>query len=377
MTIKVAMLGLGQAGSNICEIAELYQYRTAIMNTSPEDLESIQLVKSKLLVGRNGGAGKDRRVAKSDVKGYFKEITAFVNDKFRDSDIEMIYLVFSSGGGTGSGMGPMVIDILQKMVPHKKFGAIAVLPSRTESAVAQVNSIECLRELVKLHVPTFIVDNDKFSEQNPSMSRKQLYDTINNQIIGDFNAILNTKRDASKYGNIDGKDLIKILSTPGASIISTTMLNVEGLQHGQTLQKQIIDELQYSVYAPIEYDGVTKRMGFIFEVDDKVTKEIGYDEINREIGSPLEVFEGFYKPKEGRQTVTTIITGLSFPEGRMKDVTERLELSKDDFAAKKEYDLLSSTDTSWFSDMREETVVKQPTKKFEDEDLNDLFGKYD
>jgi tubulin-like protein CetZ len=378
MAIKVGFLGVGQAGSNIAEIAELYEYRTAIINTSPEDLESIQLIQNKLLVGRNGGAGKDRKVAKGDVKGDYKRITEFVADKFKDEEIELIYVVFSTGGGTGSGMGPLVIDLLTKMVPNKKFGAIAVLPSMKESTVAQVNSIECLRELVGLNVPTFIVDNDKYARTNTSASRKQLYDTVNNKVIDDFNLILNTKRQSSKYGNVDTKDLIKLLSTPGASVIGVADLDPELFNEGHTIQKQIIRSWEDSAYAQLEYDGVVRRMGYIWEVNDRLTKLINYDELYREVGNPLEVFEGIYKPGDnGGQSVVSVLTGLSFPEDRMMEVNQQLQKNKEGFAAKKEYDLLSSADTSWFSDAREETTVKKSKATADEDDLADLFSKYE
>jgi cell division GTPase FtsZ len=377
MAVKVGFLGIGQAGSNICEVAELYQYRTAIINTSPEDLESIQLINNKLLVGTNGGAGKDRKIAKSDVKDDYKSIVGFVNDKFRSEDVELIYVVFSTGGGTGSGMGPLVIDLLTKMIPGKKFGAVAVLPSMKESTVAQVNSIDCLREIVALNVPTFIVDNDKYVRANPNASRKQLFDAVNNAIIDDFNLILNTERSASKYGNLDTKDMIKLLSTPGATVIGVANIDPEAVKEGVTLQKQIIRSWEQSAYAPIEYDGVVRRMGFIFEVDERITKLINYDELHREVGSPLEVFEGIYKSDGQEQAAISILTGLSFPEDRMKDVTTQLEKNKESFVAGRDYDVLSGTDTSWFSQAREETTVKKSKGNADEDDLSALFGKYD
>jgi cell division GTPase FtsZ len=377
MALKVGFLGIGQAGSNICEIAELYNYRTAIMNTSPEDLESIQLINNKLLVGSNGGAGKDRRIAKSDVKGDYKQISKFVSDKFIGDDIELIYVVFSTGGGTGSGMGPLVVDLLTRMIPGKKFGVIAVLPSMKESTVAQVNSIDCLREIVALNVPTFIVDNDKYDKANPSASRKQLFDAVNNAVINDFNLIVNTERVASKYGNLDSKDMIKLLSTPGATVIGAVEIKPEAVKEGLTLQKQMIRSWEQSPYAPVEYDGVVKRMGFIFEVDDRITKLINYDELHREIGSPLEVFEGIYKPDDEQQVAISILTGLSFPEDRMKDVTAQLEKNKESFVSEREYNVLSGADTSWFTQARAETTIKKSKGNADDDDLSDLFGRYD
>lgn len=375
MKNKVGFLGIGAAGSNICEIAELYGYRTSVINTSPEDLAAIQLIQNKLLVGKQGGAGKDRRIAKGEVKGNFQEIAEFVADKFKE--IELIYVVFSTGGGTGSGMGPIIIDLLKKFVPNKTFGGIVILPSKSESAVAQANNIECVRELVALEIPGFCVDNEKAASMFPNLSRKSLYDTVNNHVMDQFNAFLITERTPSKYGNLDSKDRLKLLCTGGNTIIATAEIDFNA--DGMTIQKQIIESLNNSLFAPLEYDGVVRRIGFIYELDDKATKDATHEQIVREVGKPLEVFEGFYKPsKDGKNTVVTILAGLSYPEDRIADSKKVLESSKDDLSIKREYNVLTEVDTGWFSGIREETTVKKSERKLKDEaDLEDLWSKYD
>lgn len=377
--MKIGFLGIGQAGSNICETAELSEYRTAIINTSPEDLDSIKLVSNKLLLGKNGGAGKDRRISKADFKKNYNDVIKFVSDKFSDKDIEIVYVVFSTGGGTGSGLGPIVIDILKNFYPQKKFGAVAILPALNESMVAQVNSIECLKELLQLKVPTFIIDNDKYSQYNKGYSKKDLYDTINEEFIDDLNLILNTERKSSKYGNIDNKDIMKILTTPGAIEIG-----VSDLSNNKDIPfaKKVIQSFDQSVYARMELDGIVKKLGYIFETKADTTKDIKFDELYTDIGTPLEVFEGYYlSEKEKNESVIVIASGLSFPEGRMKLTTDKISNSKDSLKDEKTYDVLNSTDTSWFLEARDEAQVDtskqmKEAKVSSIEDIEDLFSRY-
>lgn len=377
MKNKIGFLGVGAAGSNVCDIAELYGYRTSVINTSPEDLEAVQIVQNKLLVGNQGGAGKDRRLAKGEVKGHFEDITRFAADKFKDT--EMIYVVFSSGGGTGSGMGPIIIDLLRnrKQLQDKIFGAIVILPAKTESAVAQANNIECIRELVALDIPGFVIDNEKASAMFPGASRKSLYDKTNNYIIDQLNAFLLTKRKSSKSGNLDARDRLKVLTTPGNTVIVTTRVDLN--TDGMGIQKQIIESVNSSLFAPLEYDGVVKRFGFIYDMDESLTKDAAHDLIVREIGRPLEVFEGVYTPGDDKSNViVTAISGLSYPEDRVMESRKVLDSNRDELSSRKEYGALGSADTNWFSGMREETAVKKKENPIgTEEELEDLWSKYD
>lgn len=371
--IKIGFIGLGQCGSNIAEIAEIYGYRTAICNTSPEDLESIQLVKNKVLLGSNGGAGKDRKMAKKDAKDNYRLIVDLIEDKF--DEIDMIYFVFSAGGGTGSGMSPMMIDVVRRLVPNKQFGCVTVLPTKSESPVAQINAIECIKEIIRLEIPSFIVDNEKMLVKGNNKSKKDIYDKINNYIIDSFNLILNTKRNPSKYGNLDQQDIIKLLSTPGATVITTTSIGrKEKNEEGFSFGKKIMSSWDKSFFAPLEYDKKVTRMGFIYELSTEMTKLIDYKEVEREIGTPLEIFEGFYEPNEENENIIiSIITGLSYPIKRIKEL-ERIALAKkDSFVEERDYsDTLDSLDTSWFADARNKKTYKTIQNDLDDMDDEDV-----
>ena len=368
--IKVGFVGLGQCGSNIAEIAELYGYRTAVCNTSPEDLDAIQLIKNKVLLGSNGGAGKDRKMAKNDAKLNYDKVVDLVKHKFEG--IDMIYFVFSTGGGTGSGMSPMMIDVVRQLVPDKKFGCIAVLPTKTESLVAQINTVNCLREIVKLEIPSFIADNDKLYAKGKPKSRKELFDRMNNYIIDSFNLILNTQRTPSKYGNLDQQDIIRLLSTPGATVITTSNISAaERKEEGYSFGKKIMSSWDHSYFAPLEYDHKITRMGYIYEINEATTKLVDYDVIKQEIGNPLEIFEGYYTPEaDGTEVVISILTGLSYPIRRIEEIKQLVLQGKTIAEDEQDYDaVFDGFDTSWFDQARDKKTMK--TLQDEEDDLEE------
>ena len=328
MINKIALLGIGQCGGNVCASGQQGGLITAVMNTSPEDLyaDSLKMVKNKLLLGENGGCGKDRNIAKADVKKYHKVIVEFVKEFILDPnpEVEIIYVTFSTSGGTGSGMGPIVIDMLRRFFPQITFAAIGTTPSEDESAIATYNSKTCLEELYRLNVPVLLADNGKMKKLKNPNSRKKLYEIVNDTIIQGFVDIFQ-ERERSNVSNMDIKDKMKLLKTPGITLISTANINVSNLTDEVSLAEVITQSWDESVFVDLDYDRVIKRQGLIFEVSDKVTNLINQNVINKDLGVPLEVFEGIYKAKLNNSRVISILTGLSFPENKIKQIDETLE----------------------------------------------------
>jgi len=376
--MNVGFIGVGQAGGNIADIADTFGYTACIMNTSPEDLSSITNIMntSKLLIGSNGGCGKNRALAKADVKSSYKNIINFVREKF-DDDIDLVYVVFSAGGGTGSGMSPMIVDLLIKSFPNKRFGAVMVLPSLQESVVSFVNSLGCIKEVFSLNIPTIIADNNKFAGK---FTKKRMYDMINHRIIENFNLLFRTERESSKLGNLDNKDLSKLLSTPGMTIINDyNIAKGEDLDE-HSFAKGIMDSWNNNIYCEIDHDKIIKRMGFIYEISDAHTQLVNNKEITKEVGEPLEIFDGYYKPANNSERVISIITGLSFPESHLKEIEESINVKKGNINTKKESSMLEGIDTDWFNGLSDEAPksLKSDTsvKSTEDIDFADLFSKY-
>ncbi len=372
MKERVAFLGIGQAGSNICEIAECNKYRTAVINTSPEDLEALSYVKSKLLVGVGGGSGKDRQVAKSEVKKYFKQIVNFVEQRIVQHQVDLVFVVFSSGGGTGSGMGPILIDILQQTFPNISFNAMIILPTAIESTISHVNSVECIKELSNLNAPTLMIDNDKC--YSPQINRRRLYDAINEAVINDISIILTDKKSPSKYGNLDHKDLLKLLTTPGVLTIGILTLIDETPVTKYSLQKQISRSIDESPYAPIEYNGVVTRIWMIYEASETIIDSIDIQETYKELGTPLELFEGIYINND-ESVIISLIAGQSFPLSRVDKMMQSIENSRKLVNCLNKVEI-DDSGLSWFNQERNGKSSEVDKVDLENFDILSIFDRY-
>ena len=109
MKEKIAFIAIGQAGGNIGQLFEERGFSVLYLNTSEEDLSTLSGAKYKYHITGGDGCNKDRKKAKQLVIDDYDQIAAEMDAKL---DAEVIFVVFASGGGTGSGAGPMLCDLL-------------------------------------------------------------------------------------------------------------------------------------------------------------------------------------------------------------------------------------------------------------------------
>ena len=135
MKDKIAFIAVGQAGGNIGQLFESMGYTVLYINTSREDLETLENAKFRYHVSNGEGCNKDRHKAKHLIVEDFDNIAAEIEAKLQD---RLLFVIFASGGGTGSGAGPMLIDLL--LDDGREVGAVTILPSPSESVKAHINS---------------------------------------------------------------------------------------------------------------------------------------------------------------------------------------------------------------------------------------------
>ena len=165
MKEKIGFIAIGQAGGNIGKLFEDRGFSVLYLNTSQEDLQTLKDVKFAYHIAGGEGCNKDRTKAKQLVIEDFENISKEIYEKM---DVSMVYVIFSSGGGTGSGCGPMLVDLLLGDIEDgeeriEAVGAITILPGENESVKAHINSYECLQELTGIEnmAGTIIIDNSR------------------------------------------------------------------------------------------------------------------------------------------------------------------------------------------------------------------------
>ncbi|WP_286230652.1 cell division protein FtsZ [Neobacillus mesonae] len=325
MMKTIGVLGVGQAGGNIAQIAATMGFQTALINTNQRDGIVNTKVERKFFVPGYNGAGQNRSIGLKAVNEHYRELIDFVQKSFKN--IKLLLVAFSTDGGTGSGMSPLLIDLLLDNLPGVNVGAIAVVPDRNVLAGNRINATECITEISRIDSlsSVFLVDNDQMRKLNPQSSKHQIYLSSNQQVMEAINHVLQITRKSSFYGNFDETDMMNILATRGVTIISSAAIT--DAKTTSEVASKVQQSWLNSIFCPVESAGVI-RAGLIYEGSEKMAKLINVPAIFEAVGEPLELFEGTYIT-EADPTITTILAGLPFPSRRMVAIEESLEKNKD------------------------------------------------
>lgn len=228
VTMKVLPIGIGQGGSKLAKSIGMNmdcKSSCVYINTSSSDIDGLELVGNEITrtisIGKKDGdfkkdadgnvltdvagnpipiddidgAGKDRNISyeyfKMHVGEYVNDIKRFLIEEPRD----IIYLCFSTAGGTGSGIGPRltkvissigVLDEIERSTGKRPIVyGVAELPeldSGKEGSISYENTLEALKEIDEIINPEnggaplarFIFVNNNYGKSKYSEHTKQL-----------------------------------------------------------------------------------------------------------------------------------------------------------------------------------------------------------
>lgn len=292
MREQFGILGLGQCGGNIATLFEQKQYTTVYLNTSKEDLNAIKGV-HKIHIDGADGAAKDRRkvlqLATESFQNIIEKINSILTQKY-------ILVLFSSSGGTGSGLSTPILRYLSQI--GKVCIPVVVLPNENiESAKACENAYNACVELMSIQGlgATFLLDNsndDKFA--------------INQKFVNEFDVFINIKN-SSVYGNIDMAERKQILSCPGVAVIGK-------LSKSKSTAPEIVQSLHNGIYTKIE-----SKNAYYLGISTS-NKSLDIKNITKEFVGIYDVFLGI-----SEATTITIVSGLQWPQKRILQFKNKFE----------------------------------------------------
>ena len=376
--LNIAVLGIGNAGGQVANIACARGFNTFCINSSEKDLDIIDENISVFLLGNSEGAGKDRRVAKSFVKQYYKDLLK--TEDFMDfiNNIDVVFIVSSTGGGTGSGMSVILADILSKVYVNKIFINIGILPTLTDSIGAQRNTLEYLKEIKNLDKGYMLYDNNKYKHLTPDAYMSN----INSEIVDALCYLRGDYSYKTKYGMIDDADMFKLLTVPG-------MINISYYEN--FMEKDMDDKVMLDTFIPkimktngtcqIDKDRIIKRMGIIVNLSEDLSRyySSGMEDFKSNVGEPLEVFEHYYLKEDESipNRLGVILSGLSIPDDRIQIVVQRIKEVEDALNKRKETSILDSIDD--MDDLHVNSLGVDRTRSCEQADVSEInfdFDKY-
>lgn len=328
VSLKSAIIGVGFAGSyNAQAVSEALNIPAFVINTSAKDLSDSVINKNipSFLIGNDGrGAGNDRQKSKDMLKvngkKLFSEIPAFIK-LIMEADI--IFVVFSSAGGTGSGSGPELVKIIRRMHPEKTCIPLVISPKRFDSPLSQHNNLSCINELDALEGPYVIGDLDKFANDNDDVT----YEKMSKWVINTVKHLTGMDMNMSQSGMMDENDLLNLISENGYMAQYSIEVTSKMLENTD-VQDLLIKQIATSPAMQIQKDRVVGWGGLVVNLPEDIEDPIKTGNVSKLLaitGEPKHMYKNFSVNQSTKGTVTLILSGMSLPKNRLDESIEKVQ----------------------------------------------------
>lgn len=372
--LNVGVVGLGNAGSQVAALAaEKLAIDVLAINSSEKDLLTIPASIPRLLIGDQKGAGKERSAAKGFLKDSIMEI---INDKemVKIFDKDVLFVVSSCGGGTGSGTSVLLSNILGEVFPNVKIIVVGILPTINEALSTQLNSIAYMQELYEVmgDATYMLYDNEKLAKLPSTVMMQK----INETIVNDIDVIRGTYQLPTRYSSIDEKDASNIISTKGRIVIASLRDIKEKDLDETSIEELLIKEFKTNAHCEIQRDKIVHRTGIISLLSERINETFNshIPVVQDFIGSPVEEFEHIViQDKHLPNSVFLIAAGLTQINDRIRKINNRIEEIQELQNQREEESELGNVDFNKLSSKIERKVKDETTGNV---DLMNIFGKF-
>lgn len=370
---KVLLIGCGKAGNRITnellENDKTGQLTGLFVNTSFKDMAELskRTEENTFLFSSADGSGRDRTIAQQYVKDQIKSlVSAITNYPLHDN----IYLITSTDGGSGSGITPMICQLLRstfdKRKLNRKINLIAIMPTqKVDDRLAFENAVGFWNDIVKKRIDK---DGNEFSIKDKCLDSIKIVDNTKGKSYTDINArliktIINSfnMNGVSDEGDIDDKDALKFNTEKGFSIILD-------IPSGYNSASEAIDKaIKDCIYGlPDNYN--CEYLGISLNEEDYLIDDVRscFSTVNK---TTYKTYN-----KQGHNTV--VLGGCLEPNELITNIAQRLEDIKNGINNKKEDKDL----TIKFDETINKPTVKTKSETqvtFTESELDDLASELD
>lgn len=374
--LKVSVVGIGNAGSQVAALAqEKLGIEVLAINSSEKDLETIPQSVPHILIGDTKGAGKERGAAKKFLKDAIMNIIGDENAStvFKQ---EVLFIVSSTGGGTGSGTSILLSNILSEVYPNVKIIIVGILPTIKEALSTQLNSLAYMKELYEtLSDATYMLyDNDKLSKLPSPVMMQQ----INESIVNDIDVIRGTYQIPTRFSSIDEKDMGNILATKGRIAIASLRDIKEKDLDETSLEELLVTQFKTNAHCELQRDKKVYRTGVIVNLSERINNSFDshIPVVQEFIGAPVEEFEhiAINTERNAPNNVFLIASGLTQVNDRIRKINDRVEEINEMQKQREEESELGAVDFDKMSSMIERKTVDPDSS--DNVDLKGIFSKF-
>ena len=325
MILNLGFIGLGNFGGQVANALVKEDFKSIVFNASVKDLSRLDKEVTTFLIGDGKGTGKSRDTAKQFLLDHInivedKMITSFIDE------CDAIFVGGSAGGGFGSGATPQLVNILSAIYPDKCFVAVTTFPGLNETYTAQNHTEQFMREIIDMHIPYMVYDNEEFSNMEASEMNSHILECIVNDmriLRGDYIIPTNT-------GGIDERDLLTVISVPGR-IVCSGLHNIRSV-----VSEKIVGELKKNIkgHAELVDDKHIDASAVMYNFNLPDLKSYA-PSITNDIQDTFGPHIADYRNEvtdstEFESFIVCILSGLTPPTGRIdRVINRRLQLEKE------------------------------------------------
>jgi cell division GTPase FtsZ len=243
--MKVALVGVGQAGGKVVDAMLSYADRTdsrfvagtLAVNSAEADLLGLRNVPvdRRLLIGQSRvkghGCGADNELGVAVVEEDVEEVLSAVSD-VPAHEIDAFLVVAGLGGGTGSGGAPVVARELKRMYTEPVYG-LGVLPGSDEGGIYTLNAARSFRTFVREVDNLLVYDNDAARSGDGSL--RGGYAAINDDLARRLGVLFSAgETDGSSVPEsvVDSSEIINTLAGGGVSTVGYAATPLERAPRG-------------------------------------------------------------------------------------------------------------------------------------------------
>lgn len=349
MALKIGILGIGNAGSQVANLGKQNGFEAYIVNVSKDDVSMTSGV-DNAIIGNEMGSGKNRDLAKKYGKAAIKDLiqleqfSAFINS------CQIVFVTYSLAGGTGAALGPMMTAVLKASFRNAddskriRFVNLGIAPAIFESLQGQENMIATLKELQSYESCYGLYDNNNYADYPV----QEMMLRINKQIIEDLKVIRGDYNLLSQYNQIDPQDMLNIMSFNGMFRIASAVGFQEKDLGKQSIEDLLLKDIDSGAGIELDRDKIVKCLAPIVNIRQGISAQYNaaLPKLHERVGEAAAGFEHYYIIGEDEEhlqnRVHVIMTGLSMPDDRLTKVVQRIEEGKKAQAVTKKSSVLAS-----------------------------------
>ncbi len=303
---KVKVIGVGGGGCNsVDRLSKMgIEAETIAINTDKGQILSLNVSK-KVIIGESltHGRGTGGRVEMGEQVALTS--TNAVSGLISGADI--VFVLASLGGGTGSGAGPVIAETARRS--HALVVSIVTMPFKAEGKRRWDVAMQALERFRDVSNTVIVLDNNKLMELVPKLPINKAFAAMDVLVADLISGIVDVARNASLI-NIDFSDIDAVMRHGGTS----TVLYGEGDYY--TPQEAVLDTLNNPLM-DIDYRGATgalihitggpnMTLRTVYRISEGIVSGLS-DDAEVKIGARID------SKYRNKIKITTILTGVHTP----------------------------------------------------------------